>query len=145
MIEYTPRITDALPVLSLDTSVITLLTPADFEDVAYTPALLLRASFDASITSAVDYQEGCKFGFADCLEMVVSDDPDTVKHCTSRPVVCSFVARNLCNDEVDPSPLAWRVGFVFGWLSALALTNRSMASVGLGLLTVLVNRLQENG
>lgn len=144
MIEYTPRTTDALPVLSLDASVITLLTPADFEDVPYTPALLLRASFDASITSAVDYQEGCKYGFDDCLEMVVSDDPDTVKHCTSRSVVCSFVARNLCQDDFDLSSLAWRIGFVLGWLSALAVTNRSMASVGLDLLTVLVNRLQEN-
>lgn len=126
--------------------------PADFQDIPYSPVLLLRAHFDVSITADPEYQSACETGFdAYFEEMVQWNEAGTdlvfIDCFSSCAEVISFVARGMIRDHC-PSywgvvSFSFSVGFVLGWLSALSLTDRALALVGLELLIVLVAHMQK--
>lgn len=143
MIDSTTRITDALPAITGFAS----LTPVDFKDIPYASFLLLCVSFDTSIMSDSIYPRACSCGFVGYFEDMYDDDGVFVNRFYTRSEVCALVGSEVCADESHVpldmrSSLAWRVGYYVGWLSALALTDRAVALVGLHLLAVLVDRLQ---
>ena len=127
-------------------------TPADFQDIPYSPVLLLRVHFDVSITADPEYQSACETGFDAYFEEMVQWNEagtdlvfvDCFSTCTE---VMSFVARGMIRDHC-PSywgvvPFSFSIGFVLGWLSALSLTDHAQALVGLELLIVLVAQMQK--
>jgi hypothetical protein len=121
----------SLPVVSLlptDGS----LTPADFQHVSYSPTFLLPARFDASVVADPEYQQALEVGFR-CFPP--DDECRTIEE-----------VENFLEDELDAGfrlgmSLPWTIGLLHGWLSALALTDRSLALAGLELLPVLVAQM----
>jgi hypothetical protein len=137
---------NTFPVVAVATS----LTPADFQDMPYSSALLLPVCFDASITSHADYAPAVCDGFDEYFEdmwNVSGTDLVFVDRFYSwdevrREIVEGVVPRNDLREQFYGLPsLAWRVGFAVGWLSALALTDRALALRGLDWLVQWVNHL----
>ena|SRR5437588_5830335 len=134
---------ESMPVLTL-APVPRSSSPTDFKDLPYSPTLLLSAHFDAALTVDPEYHQGCECGFdsyftemhhwlaglrgytfVDCFHTLVS--------------VRDYLLNEIVYDPVrNPDLLAWRAGWGLGWLSALALTDRSLALMGLELLRKIV-------
>jgi hypothetical protein len=131
--------------------------PLDFVDLPYSPALLLDAGFDASITDCLDFRDACQDGFGSYFEEGWEDDGQGNEVFTNhfntwhevRGEIVGAVARRY--DAVERFheqqlggvvPLSWRAGFALGWLSALALADRALALRGIGLLAWLVPSCQ---
>ncbi len=120
------------------------LTVADFIDVPYSPALLLDSKFDVSITDDPEFHEACRDGFTfyfgEMYEWDEEDDDVFVERCYTWVEVIESVVDNALS-EGEPGrllPCVERAGFALGWLSALALTDRSMARRALTVLEVLL-------
>jgi hypothetical protein len=133
-------------------------SPLDFADVDYHPGLLLPVSFDRSITTDPEYIAACQHGFGSYFEEMVnrseeSDDPFPLvaRYYTRRDVAAYIVDTLTRHDErwlvvCSPAPLCWHVGFLVGWLSALALTNDALAWFGVDVLAGCMRRkLRERG
>lgn len=145
MTTQTTRTTDKLPAVVTER-----LTPAFFANLDFSPALLLSVQLDTSITSHPEYAHACKSGFTcyfdDMLEADEEEDSFVlVSRYYTHSEVVQFVIDNRmpeANGDFKPSIDAWKVGFVVGWLSALALTDRPLALLGLDTLHTLSCRLQ---
>jgi hypothetical protein len=131
---------DALPVVSLLPPAGSL-TPVDFSNVSYSPALLLPVQFDTRLTLDPEYQEACQVGFDDGFGRLSEEDErelfnwDMVKN----EVLTSLLdVQRVLPPGFPTLSLAWASGFLLGWLSALALADRSLALRGLELLIVLL-------
>ncbi len=120
------------------------LTAADFVDMSYSPALLLDSKFDASITDAPEFREACRDGFTFYFEEMYEwdeQDNEVFVECryTWAEVIESVVDNALSEGEPGRLlPCVERAGFALGWLSALALTDRSMARRALTVLEALL-------
>jgi hypothetical protein len=117
------------------------LTPDDFQDISYSPTLLLPVQFDTSLTLDPEYQEACQVGFDEGFGLLSEEDErelfnwDMVKN----EVLTSLLdVQKVLPPGFPTLSLAWASGFLLGWLSALALVDRSLALRGLELLTVLL-------
>lgn len=130
------------------------LAPSYFVDLPYSPALLLDAGFDASITDPADFRSACDAGFDDYFEMMYCwSETRTDLVFVDRFYTWLEVQGGIVGNVVrtyGPSeqffrvtPLSWRAGFVLGWLSALALVDRPLALRGLCLLVLLVPSCQK--
>lgn len=122
------------------------ISPVDFMDVAYQPGLLLKASFPQFILSDPEYITACEWGFEDYFgDMVQGNTPETltvVPRFYTRPEVAALLVENMTkmySHDTCIDPLAIRVGFLHGWLSALALTDYQLASFGLQVLLRLLH------
>ncbi len=127
---------ESMPVLPL-TSVTRSLTPADFQDLPYSPTLLLSAPFDAALMADLEYQAGCECGFDSYFAEMRHWLPDLsnftfVDRLHTSASVREYLLREIVYDPVRNSCfLPWRAGWGLGWLSALALTDPSLALLGL--------------
>lgn len=139
------RTTDALPAVT-----IAPLAPSHFQHVPYSSALLLPVRFDASIIDDPEYAAACQGGFEGYFEGMLDwneagDDLVFVNRCYTWVDIVQNVSDNLLNTNTlpgcSPTSLAWRAGYMLGWLSALALTDRALALRGVSLLCVLVDHL----
>jgi hypothetical protein len=134
---------DSLPVVSL-LPLTGSLTPADFQHVSYSPTLLLPVHWDASITADPEYQAGCECGFDSYFAEMCHWLPDLssftfVDRLHTSASVRDYLLREIVYDPVRNSCfLPWRAGWGLGWLSALALTDPSLALLGLELLQTIV-------
>ncbi len=120
------------------------LTVADCSDMPYAPVLLLDSKFDASITDDSEFREACEDGFKAYFEEMYEwdeeDDDVFVERCYTWAEVIESVVDNALS-EGEPGrllPCVERAGFALGWLSALALTDRSMARRALTVLEALL-------
>lgn len=135
---------ESMPVLTL-APVPRSSTPADFQDLPYSPMLLLSAHFDAALAADPEYQESCEWGFNSYFAEMCHWTPDLsrrtfVDRYYSFVHVKQYLLREVVYDPVrNPIPLACRAGWGLGWLSALALTDRLLALMGLELLQELVS------
>ncbi len=115
---------------------------ADVIDMPYSSALLLDGRFDASLTDTSLFSRAGKSGFESYVESMWNEDEAGnevfVGRLYKRSAVLNIVRQNAVVDKVFASELAWRVGFVLGWLSALALVQPDDALVGLRFLRELV-------
>ena len=123
MVSSVPMVTHVFP-----------LTAADCAEMPYASALLLDSKFDASITDDPEFRGACETGFDAYFEEMyawneVGDDLVFVEKQYAWREVRTFVVRNaMAHDgRGELLPCGWRAGFVLGWLSALALTDRSVA------------------
>ncbi len=120
------------------------LTAADFVDLPYSPALLLDSKFDVSITDDAEFREACEDGFKAYFEgMYEMDDEGDgvfVACCYTWAEVVEQVADSVLSEGCPGRllPCAERAGFALGWLSALALTDPSMAMRALSVLEALL-------
>jgi len=121
------------------------LTVAAFAEMPYSPALLLESSFDASVTDSDEFHLGCKWGFDAYFDTMYDWGESKAelvfveKRYTWAEIV-EFVIQTVLGKE-PPGYVTlrdWRAGFGLGWLSALALTNRHEARLGLAMLTTLL-------
>ncbi len=127
------RVTDALPVLAISP-----LLPSAFAELPYSSELLLLASFPTWVTGDAEYDAVCEEGFDAYFTALY--------HYNTQDASWTFIDRWYTYDEVaalvyecltpdpDEDPLPLAVGFLHGWLSALALTDRPTALRGLALL-----------
>jgi hypothetical protein len=120
-------------------------TPLDFIDMPYSPALLLEGRFDASITDHVDFAVACREGFECCLEEI----DDFCGLFASWDGMEREIVRTMtrCYDKTEQywgvCSLPDRAGFMLGVLSAYAYVDRLLVLCGLGLLTKLVPSCQK--
>ncbi len=134
---------ESMPVLPL-TSVTRSLTPADFQNLPYSPTLLLSAHFEPSLTADPEYEAGCECGFDSYFTEMHHWLPNLsgytfIDRYHTPASVKSYLLSNTVYDPVrNPTLLAWRSGWGLGWLSALALTDRPLALCGLEFLQELV-------
>lgn len=121
------------------------LSPSIFADIPYSPDLLLDAHFGSHITDDPEFSRACQSNFDTYFEVMYQPDAsgDGVQF-VERFYTLPQVYREVCEDLFQTSPcaelpsLAWRVGFVLGWLSALALVQREEALKGLAIPRCLV-------
>ena len=120
------------------------LTIADFVEMPYSPAVLLDSKFDASMTYDPEFREASRDGFTFYFEeMYEWDEEDNevfVGRCYTWVEVIESVVDNALS-EGEPGrllPCVERAGFALGWLSALALTDRSTARRALTVLEALL-------
>ena len=117
------------------------LSSDDFQDISYSPKLLLPVQFDTRLTLDPEYQKACQVGFDDGFGRLSEEDE---RELFNWDVVRNEVLRSLLDVQRVLPPgfptcsLAWASGFLLGWLSALALVDRPLALRGLELLTVLL-------
>lgn len=134
---------ESMPVLTL-ALVSRSAAPADFQDLPYSPTLLLSAHFDAALTADPEYQEGCECGFDYYFAEMRHWLPQLagftfINHFHTLPEVRDFLLNDMIYDPVrNPTPLFWRAAWCLDWLSALALTDQLLALSGLELLQELV-------
>jgi len=114
-------------------------------EVPYSPALLIESSFDASITDSDEFRRACQWGYDAYFEdMYVTGESETelvfVARCYTWVEMVEFVMQNALGEHAPGYFISrdWRAGFGLGWLSALALTNRREAMMGLTMLTALI-------
>jgi hypothetical protein len=133
------------------------LAPSLFVDLPYSPALLLDAGLGAELTDHTAFAPGCEGGYAmyfDALcdwnkvhsALVLVDHWYTWSE-VERVVGESVIRRyDLSEQFWGVRALPWRVGYVLGWLSALALSDYGLALRGLAWLHQVVRVcLREEG
>jgi len=112
---------------------------SDFLNVEYTPSLLLMTPITARFVGDPYHHIACENGFCCYFQNMV------VVECDGREVfenryytagdVDTFLTAIVCEHKdyagVGSRSLSWRVGVAIGWLSALALTDRNLATYGL--------------
>jgi hypothetical protein len=92
------------------------LSPADFQDLPYSPMLLLPAHLDTSLTANPEYHEGCECGFDSYFAEMSHWLPNLtgfffVDRLHTSASVRDYLLRNVAYDPVrNPSPLAWSAG-----------------------------------
>jgi len=119
--------------------------PSSFVEVAYTPALLLSVQLDAALTEHADFAQACEDGFYAYFEDLYVNASDGELVCVERVYTLTKVYAEVCEGVLSfldrrygaEMTLAWAVGFMLGWLSALALAQPVEAHAGLVLLEVL--------
>jgi len=119
--------------------------PSSFVEVAYTPALLLPVHLDAALTTHADFASACEEGFYVYFEDLYANASDGELVCVERVYALTKVYAEVCEGVLsfldrrfgDEITLASSVGFVLGWLSALALAQPVEAHAGVVLLQVL--------
>lgn len=121
------------------------LTLVDYAEMPYSPALLLDSKFDASLTDDPEFRIGCKWGFDAYFEFMYRLDKASGKSVFVAEVytwheVVRFILNNVMDERgvADDRYRGWRAGFLLGWLSALALTDRVLAVNGLAVVERLV-------
>jgi hypothetical protein len=136
----TVSLLESLPILPQASGTHSL-SPADFQHISYSLMFLLPVEFDTSLTDDPEYQEACQVGFDDGFGRLSEEDE---RELFTWDMVRNEVLRSLLDVQKVLPPgfptlsLAWASGFLLGWLSALALFDRSLALRGLELLTVLL-------
>jgi hypothetical protein len=109
--------------------------------------LLLPIELDQTVTRHKEYQKACEAGYECYFEEMYQtneqeDDFIFVEHLHTRSEVLNIIVQDIKNCPRWTTCLAWRAGFIHGWLSALALTNFPLAQLGLHLLQHL-SRLEQ--
>jgi hypothetical protein len=119
--------------------------PSLFKDLPFNAALLLPVSLDVSLTAHPDFSEGCQCGDSSYFDEMYHVDPSTgdrevfIDHFyTWYEVEKQVREATLFHAERYSSSLSWAVGFVLGWLSALAFTDRALALRGFDLMVSLM-------
>ena len=124
------------------------LAPSDFVDLPYSPALLLDARFGAELTDHQDFAAACRDGFTFYFEEMYHDGGeempdifedyfyswDEVRGRVMMEMVDRSARAQAFEQLYGPVSLASLAGFMLGWLSALALSDRALALRGLALL-----------
>jgi hypothetical protein len=127
---------------------VSAVSPLDFIEVDYHPGLLLPVSFDRSIMDDPEYANSCEHGYDQYFaEMLTGTTLETLSweaRVYTRSTVTREIIREMTFIEEDGkrAPLAWRVGFFVGWLSALAFTDEALAWFGVEVLTGCIRREQ---
>ncbi|QBD80539.1 hypothetical protein EPA93_33040 [Ktedonosporobacter rubrisoli] len=112
-------------------------------EMDYSPALLVPISSALSFHADPEYHKACKPGFITYFEEMYERDTQAPQEVVFQPrhysdlEVGGIVVKEFLSHR-EELPLGWRVGFLHGWLSALALTNRVAAQEGAEVLCVLV-------
>lgn len=124
-----------------------VLSPVDFVDVEYHAGLLLPVPFDGSITEHTEYVNACQYGYEAYFEVMLTGETFETStfeaHFYTRTEVVKEVVDNMTKAGWSGlDSLAWRAGFLLGWLSALALTDAVLADLGVQVLLRLVKREQ---
>ena len=128
---------------SIAFSACALTPPSTFQDMHYSPTVLLPVPLEPSILAGHDYRRALSHGFDAYFEEMYTWN----EHRTDLVFVDRFYTlaelQSLLIHEMAPYPLieaslGFRIGFLVGWLSALALTDRALAFQGLEVLLQLV-------
>lgn len=111
----------------------------DLAGIAYSPALLLDGRFDVTITDDPVFDKACEAGFDAFFESMYQhvegqDGLVFVEREYTLLAVKNEMLQAMLIDLNSSNRLAWRAGFLLGWLSALALGQRDTALYGLGVL-----------
>ena len=123
------------------TPVVPVVADLPMHEQSYTPALLLPLpDLSSAIVCDVDFATACSYGFDDYFESMIQLIPAeneygvdilfTYKPTTHKNVQALLAVELAANDTTLP----FRVGFVFGWLSALSKYQPRLARVGVQLL-----------
>lgn len=139
---------DLVSALVIHQEIETVLLPpvsaAAFVEVPYSPTFLLDCSFPAFIRHDHEFALACGCGFDDYFEMMYewseSDELVFVEKFYTWAEVVTFVIDEMfpCTWYGHETSLPFRAGFLLGWLSALALVNRSMAVMALDIVQALL-------
>lgn len=124
--------------------------PSVLEYVAlpYSPSLLLEVHFPLALVADHGFSEACEVGFNDYFGEMCQESTLDELVCVERVYTWADVEQRVVSDMVTASEklgerLPWCAGYALGWLSALALTQRSLALRGVGFLYALVTQVQK--
>ena len=131
----------SLPLVMVPTG---LVAPSLFVDLPYAPGLLLDAHFPIAVVADEVFSQACRIGFdayfEDLYEGSSSDEMHFVDRFYTTAQVKNEVGTEMLSPQAQQEQLPWRVGFVLGWLSALALAQPQEAQAGLHFLLSIVER-----
>lgn len=130
--QETALTTDVLPALTL---VPCILDFEDFQDVSYSPRLLLPVCLPSVIADDAEYTQGCEVGFDLFLEWSWVDEAPSLIG------LKQHIVQELFPGPSDTASLAARFGAVHGFLSVLAFFDRALALQGLDILLHLTDHL----
>jgi len=130
----TAQTTDTLSMFPIDSCT---LVREDFCKVSYSSRFLLPASFPDVVVNDAVYAQWCEDGFEAYFDGIGFDSHAV----SSLSSLKAFLIHVLFSDFDDDRPLAERVGFLSGGLSALAFTDRALALAGLDILMRLTDHL----
>lgn len=106
----------------------------------YNQAFLMESCFDTSITSHPDYQQGLSSGI--CMYFDDGGYQEDIRSGHVYACLDDIIETELLAFSLSAADLPYRVGWVHGWLSALALAHHDLALTGLELLYAMLARLQ---
>ena len=107
----------------------------DFEHVSYSSSLLLPVSLPDTLVKDADYAYWCEEGFNMYADGWFADQVFSVSS------LRVFILQEMFPGSSDDAPPVQHVGFLHGFLSALAFADRDLALVGLSLLVYLADHL----
>ena len=116
-------------------------TPLD--EMPYSPSFLLPLStLPSSVVCDHEFVAACEYGYDDYFDSMFTEAFVFVHETYTSAEVHAFIVENACQEKVflpsDVTTLSWRVGFVFGWLSALSKYQPTLANIGIQVLCSLL-------
>ncbi len=118
------------------TPVVPVAADLPIHEQPYSPALLLPLpNLSSAIVCDVDFAAACSHGYESYFEEMVNDDFNFEHRTYTAFEVYAFIHENVfTSEELDSqfrTTFPWRVGFIFGWLSALSKYQSAAARVGM--------------
>lgn len=118
-----------------------------FVDMPYAPSLLLEVALPISVVADDGFSEACRIGFNDYFGGMYQRSSSGECLFVERLYTWADVEREVREQVITfpekyGEPLSWSAGSALGWLSALALTDRSLALQGAVLVGALVAHKQ---
>lgn len=112
-------------------------SPDECGYIEYSASHLLRARLPACLVSHKRFDEGCTEGYA-AYSLFVERQADGTPCRYSFFEVVEYVMDNFTAEVVGYVDVTYRCGYLLGWLSAVALTDKVVAMRGLDLMMSLV-------
>lgn len=135
MLDFPP-----LRVLTPMLAVVPAVKPSDFLAVPYSSASLLEMALPIAVVVHSSFGQACEEGYYGYFRGMMRGsglfDACFENHFYTWDEVAAFLADELVSMPLDT--VAWRAGFLLGWLSALALTDRALALRGVEVLRMLM-------
>ncbi len=129
------------------TPVVPVVADLPIHEQPYSPSLLLPLpALSSAIVCDLDFVHACQFGydgyFDDMVEFPAEGGTASDEFVFTHKQYTYDEVRTFVIEDFTPYDLSlsWRVGFIFGWLSALSKYQPDFAASGLSFLLSLVKR-----
>ena len=114
--------------------VVPVAAPLPFHELPYSPSLLLSLpDLSSALVCNHEFVTACEYGYDGYFEEMYTSDLVFQQRNYTPSELSAFLHEELASsrDALHETTLAWRVGFVFGWLSAFSKYQPALVKHGL--------------